>query len=220
MPHFVPVYDPERPRREQEADPSLFKHRRWEAPHALLGPPKAGGPPKDEEETRPQKPKQREGGAPLQGGPPPGGEGPLLRLGMRGAPTTEIEIEAAPADAAEAGAAAERGGAPKVTPGERGPPRAPGISDEAADLPRGGGPPSRTHSTTLHPDKNASSSSSSNSSSSSSSSSDASTETEGPPLAQVLPRVTGADRSSSSSSGSSSSSSSSSGGSSGSSSRK
>ncbi|ESS28300.1 hypothetical protein TGVEG_307000 [Toxoplasma gondii VEG] len=35
MPQFVPVYDPERPRAEQdEAD--LQKHRRWENPHAIL----------------------------------------------------------------------------------------------------------------------------------------------------------------------------------------
>ncbi|KEP61266.1 UNVERIFIED_CONTAM: hypothetical protein HHA_307000 [Hammondia hammondi] len=35
MPQFVPVYDPERPRAEQnEAD--LQKHRRWENPHAVL----------------------------------------------------------------------------------------------------------------------------------------------------------------------------------------
>ncbi|KAL8456122.1 hypothetical protein Emag_000045 [Eimeria magna] len=136
--------------------------------------------------------------------PPKQREGPPLRrrLGKRGgAPTTEVETEAAPADAAEAGAPAEIGGAPQPTAGERGPPRAPVIFDEAADLPREGGPQSRTHLITSHPGKNASSSSSS---SNSSSSSDASTETEGPPLVQVLLRDTGAESSSSSSSSSSS----------------
>nr|CEL69611.1 TPA: chemotaxis protein, putative [Neospora caninum Liverpool] len=35
MPHFVPVYDPEKPRAEQD-DAALHKHRRWEVPHAVL----------------------------------------------------------------------------------------------------------------------------------------------------------------------------------------
>ncbi|XP_026192190.1 uncharacterized protein LOC34623319 [Cyclospora cayetanensis] len=52
MPHFVPVYDPERPRREQQADPSLYKHRRWEQPHALLRPDGQQGAPRDAAEEK------------------------------------------------------------------------------------------------------------------------------------------------------------------------
>ncbi|PFH33962.1 hypothetical protein BESB_071140 [Besnoitia besnoiti] len=54
MPHFVPVYDPERPRAEQSADDAaLHKHRRWDTPHAVL--PSKSRRADDEKDERPVK---------------------------------------------------------------------------------------------------------------------------------------------------------------------
>ncbi|CBZ54890.1 putative chemotaxis protein [Neospora caninum Liverpool] len=99
MPHFVPVYDPEKPRAEQD-DAALHKHRRWEVPHAVL--PRRQS--RHGEEERDERPPLRLSGRRTAGARPSKSGAPRPRRRRRNLKTPTVKRRAGRARDREAGA--------------------------------------------------------------------------------------------------------------------